>query len=117
MRALGRVLAVLACLVLAAHFLRRSVGSGDPLPWAGVIVCLALPFLLLVRASWGRTALRVALAAGTVVWIVSAASLWRERTEERRPAARGVAILGGVAVVTALAAVLVPLRDTRSDNS
>ena len=61
MRVLGRVLAVLAFVVLAAHFLR----AGLLVPTA---FALALPFLMLVRAGWAATLLRFVLLLATIEW-------------------------------------------------
>lgn len=116
MKVFARVLAVLASLLLAAHFLRRAFGAGQPVLWVPVLVALGLPFLLLVRERWGTDLLRFALAAGTLVWIVAAAALYRERAAEGAPWKRGVAILAAVAGVTAVAAILLQPRDRGSER-
>jgi hypothetical protein len=116
MRVLARVLASLACVLLAAHFLRRAAGAGTPLLYAPVLVCLALPLLLLVRKAWGVLVLRLALAAGAAVWIASAIEFRRERMDEGRPAGRLTVILGSVAAVTALAALLLRPSPTDRDS-
>lgn len=116
MRVLGRVLAVLACVVLAAHFLRRAAGAGAPVLYAPVLVCLALPLLLLVRKTWGVLVLRLALAAGVVVWITAALAIRRERMAEGRPAGKAMVILGSVAAVTALAALVLRPRATAATD-
>ncbi len=118
MRAFARVLAVLSCVVLAAHFLRRAAGAGEVLRWLPVLACLALPFLLLVRRAWGVLVLRLALAAGVVVWLLSAAEIRRQRIEEGRRYTAAMVILGSVAAVAALAALLLrPPTDRRSERS
>lgn len=117
MSVFARVLAVLSCVVLAAHFLRRAAGAGEPLLYLPVVACLALPFLLLVQRAWGLLVLRLALAAGVVVWLASALAIRRERAAEGRPAGKAMAILGSVAAVTALAALLLRPTDRRSERS
>lgn len=104
MKVLGRVLAVLACVVLAAHFLR----AGLLVPMA---VALALPCLLLVRERWGVLVLRVALALATLEWARTAFLIARERQAAGRPWLRAGVIFGAVGLVTALAALLVRGRE------
>ncbi len=112
MRVCARVLAVLSCIVLAAHFLRAGI-------LAGVVVALALPFLMLVRAAWGTALLRVALAFATLEWVRTALAIYRVRQVEGSPAGKALAIFAAVALATALSAFLLRprLTDTRSERS
>ena len=99
MTALSLAPAALSLLVLGAHFLR----SGHP---ALVLVALALIGLLFVRRTWaGRTA-QVALLLGALEWVRTTLVLTGERARMGQPYGRMVAILGAVAGVCALAAVL-----------
>ncbi len=90
---------ILSALVLAAHFLR---GAHD----AWVALCLAAPFLLLVRRRWVPAVLQSGLALGTLVWLRTLLVFVRERQARGEPWTRLVFILGGVALFT-LASALV----------
>lgn len=114
---LGRVLAVLASLVLAAHFLRRAAGAGDPILYLPVLVALALPLLLVAKRAWATTVLRVALLLGAVEWVRVALVLYQSRRAMGAPAGRMLVILGSVALVTALAALLVRGRATAGSSA
>jgi hypothetical protein len=126
-RVLARVLAVLSCLVLAAHFLRQGLmlrAVGSPLGTLFlllVLVSLALPLLLLVREAWGVRVLRAALAVASLEWIRFLVELAIRRREEGAPWMRAVLILSSVVVVTALASVLLrppeAVTDRRSERS
>ena len=91
--------AVLATVLLAAHFLRF---------WALELVTLLLlfPFLLLVRRPWAARVYQAVLAVGALLWLRTAMTLAEERRAEGLPSGRLLAILLGVALFTALAAVL-----------
>jgi len=93
--------AVLAVLVLGAHFYR----AGSLVP---VAACLALVPVLFVRRPAVRLACRLCLAAGAVVWIVTAARISRYRMAGGQPYLRMLAILCAVAAFTAFAAWLLP---------
>jgi hypothetical protein len=101
MKPAAATLVVLAALLLGAHFLR-----------AGSLVLAAAsvlaPLLLLVRSAVAARALQVALALGCVEWLSTLASLVDSRRASGQPVVRLAAILGGVALVTAAAALLAP---------
>ena len=91
---------VLSALVLAAHFYRsRSL----PL----VALSLALPLLLLVRERWSARAVQAGLVLGALEWVRTLAFFAGQRMEVGRPWGRLAAILGVVAVLTALSALAV----------
>jgi hypothetical protein len=100
-RALRSIPAALAALCLAAHFFR----SAAMLPAA---VCVAAIALLFVTRAWATQALRSGLAAGSLIWIVTAWRIARTRMDAGMPYLRMLAILGAVAAFTALAAWLLP---------
>lgn len=86
---------LLAALFLAGHFLR-----GGNL--VAVALSLALLALLTVRRPWAATVLQLGLVVGTLEWARTAFVLIQARREMGEPFLRLGAILGGVAVATAL---------------
>jgi hypothetical protein len=90
---------VLSLAVLGAHFFRA--GST-----AGVAAAVLLLLLVAVPRRWGARVVQIALLAGAVEWVRTLVRLARERAAAGQPAARLVVILGGVALVTALSALL-----------
>jgi len=97
------VLPVLALLLLAAHFYR----GGLTVP---AIASLLLVALLFVRSRWASLVLQVALALGTLEWLRTAWSLASRRAALGQPYGRLLLILGVVAALTALAALVVRAR-------
>ena len=96
----------LSALVLAAHFLRR----GD---LGLVVACLALLGLLFVRRLWAARLVQLALLAGALEWLSTLAALLPARRAAGEPWVRLVAILGGVALLALLGAVLFETRELR----
>ena len=95
---IGRTaLQVLAALLLAAHFFRggTTVAAG---------LALGLGALAFVRRRWARRWLQAGLALGVFVWLYTAWVLATGRAALGQPYGRLLAILGAVAVLTALAA-------------
>jgi len=91
--------AVLSTLVLAAHFLREmSMGP--------VLACLTMLGLLAWRQRWVARVYQVFLVAGGVLWVRTAVVLYQERQAAGAPAGRMLAILGAVALATALSALV-----------
>ena len=109
MNALKTIPAVIAALLLGAHFYR----AGMPLL---IPVALAIIPLAVVPRAWARIAARVLLAAGAVEWILTAARIARFRAARGLPSTRLWIILGAVAVFTLLAAWLVPRVAARRDD-
>ena len=87
--------AVLALLVLAAHFLRAG-------HLALVAAALAVVVLFFVRRPWAARAVEGALALGAFEWLRTLALLAAERREAGAPYLRMTLILAGVALATAL---------------
>ena len=101
MKPISRALpVVLAALLLAAHFFRSR---NLPL----VALSLALPLLLLVRERWSARAVQAGLVLGALEWLRTLAFFAGQRMEVGRPWGRLAVILGGVAALTALAALAV----------
>ena len=97
------LLPALALLLLGAHFFRATL---VPL----TVVCLGLVALLFVRARWAWISLQVALAIGALEWLRTAWEFASMRAAMGQPYTRLLVILGSVALVTALAALV--LRTT-----
>ncbi|WP_243303057.1 hypothetical protein [Geothrix oryzisoli] len=104
MAVLRRLPALLALLMLGAHFLR---GGETPL----VLLCLLLLVPLFVPRPWAQATVRWALALGALVWLWTLTGDVRQRLAFGEPWLRLVFILGAVAAFTAWAAWL--LRDKR----
>ena len=103
--------AVLALLLLAAHFFRAAafVPAG---------LCVAAIALVFVRRSWAVSTLRLGLAAGTGVWIVTAWRIAQQRMAAGMPYLRMLAILGAVAAFTVFALWIFPApRSSREARS
>ncbi|MFW5946851.1 MAG: hypothetical protein ACOCUW_00050 [Gemmatimonadota bacterium] len=93
------VLAALSMVVLAAHFLR----DGN---LAVVVVLIAVIPLLGLRRRWVPRLFQVVLGLGALEWVHTLLQLREARQALGQPHARMVAILGAVAVISALAAAL-----------
>jgi GAF domain-containing protein len=92
-------LVVLSFVLLAAHFSRHDVP-------VLTILCLLVPFLLLLKRPWVPRLLQLLLAIGALEWIRTAAVLGRQRVNAGEPWLRMALILAAVAVVTAGSAIL-----------
>jgi hypothetical protein len=100
------LLPALALLLLGAHFFRAGL-----VPVAAV--CAALLALLFVRTAWAACAMQGALALGVLEWLRTAWVFASARAEAGQPYGRLVVILGGVALITALAALLLRSKTAR----
>ena len=90
---------VLSLIVLGAHFLR----DGNSV---GVAAALGLQVLLFVRAWWVARLVQVALVLGSAEWFWTAYEIAQVRAAHGQPFARMLVILGIVAAVTLVAALL-----------
>lgn len=102
--------AALSALLLAAHFLR----AGTTLP---MLLALALLPLLAVHRRWARRTLQLALALAALEWLRTALGLARYRLQAGEPWARMALILGAVALIAALSALLLESRRLRARDS
>jgi hypothetical protein len=100
------LLPAFALLLLGAHFFRAAL---VPL----TVVCLGLIALLFVRARWAWISLQVALAIGALEWLRTAWEFASMRAAMGQPYTRLLVILGGVAVVTALAGLVLRTSTAR----
>jgi hypothetical protein len=105
--AASRVLAGVALLLLGAHFFRAGL---MPL----TALCAMLVALLFVRARWAVRSLQVALALGTLEWVRTAWVFAAARAAQGEPYGRLLAILGTVAALTAVAALLLSRAAVRN---
>jgi hypothetical protein len=103
MAAVRIILACLTALVLGAHFLR----AGHALL---ALVVVLYPSILLLRRVWAVRAVQLLLVAGALEWGRTAVQLVDLRRAHGQPFLRMALILGVVAAVTALTAVLLEGR-------
>jgi uncharacterized membrane protein YwzB len=89
----------LALVLLAAHLLHAGL-----LPVA--VAALLLIALLFVRRPWAARTVQVVLAVAVIEWGLTAATLAQLRARHDEPYLRLLLILGGVALLTAVAAAL-----------
>ena len=100
------LLPAVALLLLGAHFFRAAL---VPL----TVLCLGLIVLLFVRARWAWLSLQLALAIGALEWLRTAWEFASVRAAMGQPYARLLVILGSVALVTALAALVLRTSTAR----
>lgn len=91
--------AALSLLVLGAHFLRAG-----QLPL--VVAAVALVGLLFVRRRWAARTVQAALVLGALEWVRTTLALVGSRMSTGEPYLRMVVILGAVAAVCALSALV-----------
>lgn len=101
MRILRTVPAVLAGLLLAAHYLRRQ-----DIPF--MLASLAIVVLALVPRRAARVTARIALGVGVLIWLRTAVVFAHARMAQGVPYTRMLLIIGGVAAFTAIAALVLP---------
>lgn len=90
---------ILSLVVLAAHFMR----GGNMIM---VVAVLAVLGLLAVRRRWAANVVQLTLVLGAAEWVRTLARLIALRAEAGQPASRLAVILGGVALATALSALV-----------
>jgi len=100
------LLPAIAALVLAAHFYR----AGN-LMVAGLAA--ALIALLFVPRAWAARVVQLGLSAGALEWVLTLIRLVEIRQATGQPYGRLAAILGGVAVFTAVSALVFRNRQLR----
>ena len=91
--------ALLSLALLGAHVLRGA-------HYAFLAVAIFTILLMAVRAPWSRRTAQVVLGFGVIEWLRTLAILVGGRVAADLPFARLAAILGVVALLTALAAVI-----------
>jgi hypothetical protein len=93
-------------VLLGAHLYRAGL-------WPLVFACGGLVALLAVRRAWAARLMQFALAAGALEWLWTAFGLVQARMALGQPWIRLLAILVGVAVVTAASALVFAQRRLR----
>jgi hypothetical protein len=86
---------ILSFLLLGAHFYRAGLEIA-------AVLCLALPFLLLLRKAWVPRLLQVVLVLGALEWLRSLYVLAAMRIAFEQPWTRLAFILVAVALFTGL---------------
>jgi hypothetical protein len=97
---------VIAALLLGAHFLRQ----GD---LVAVALCAAAPLLFFCRRRWALIALQVLAYGAATTWIVTLLHIVEQRQLTGRAWTAATLILGGVALFTFLAGLLLNSRSFR----
>lgn len=101
-----RLPAMLSILVLAAHFLRIGI-----LPW--VLLLLLLFPLMAVHRRWVMRVVQLVLLLGAAVWVKTLLDILGQRASQGLPWQRMAMILGSVAAVCVVAALLFELPPLR----
>src|SRR5688572_3426758 len=94
--------AILSFLMMGAHFTRS--GHRELM-----VMCLAIPFLLIMRRGWSVLVVQLALLAGAALWLWTMWEITQVRAAMGQPAMRMMIILTSVAAWTALSALLLEL--------
>lgn len=84
---------IIAALLTAAHFLR----SYSLLP---MFLCLAAPFLLLIKRRWSLFTLQALSVVSALLWLYTLYGIIQQRTFEGRSWTASAIILGVVAAFT-----------------
>lgn len=103
---LAIVPAVLAFLLLAAHFYRAGAMLLVP-------VCVVLAVVVCLRRTWAQRAAQAALVLGSLEWIRTLFAFAADRVALGRPWGRLALILGAVVAFTLLAAWLLQTARAR----
>ena len=90
------LLPIVAMLLLGAHFFRAGLVPVT-------VACLGVLALVFLRRPWAARLLQVALALGVIEWLRTAWLFASARAAAGQPYGRLLLILGGVALLTALA--------------
>jgi len=101
---------ILSSLIMGAHFSYVNIGYL-------VIICLLLPFLLLIRQQWVARVFQVLLIIGSLVWIERLWFLAQVRQSQGEPWIRLAIILGAVALFTGLSALVFQTRSLKERYS
>ncbi len=109
MRVLRVVLVALSALLIAAHFLRE--GS-----YPVVLLSLAFPLLLFVKAEWARWAVEVLLVLAGIEWIRTLFALVAERQALEQSYTVAAIILGIVAAFTFASAIVLESSSEKRES-
>ena len=106
MTALQLTPVILSLVVLGAHFLRSG-------PRILTLALLALAILCSLRRAWVARTIQVVLGLGTLVWIGTAVDIAGTRMRQGEPWTRMAVIIGSVAAISALSALVLQTRGMR----
>ena len=90
---------IISLLILGAHFSRVDI---FPL----TLLCLGLPFLLFIKRAWVARLTQIALVLGAIEWVRITLVYVGERQVSGQPWIRLAIILGIVALLTGLSALM-----------
>jgi hypothetical protein len=88
-------LLALAAILIAAHFLRTS-------SFIPMLICLAAPFVLLVKKRWSLLTVQALTVVAAIVWLLTLYGIIQQRIFEGRSWTASAIILGVVAGYTLL---------------
>ncbi len=98
---------ILSLLILAAHFLRAE-------NMLLVAIMFAVAGLLFVKRPWSARVIQTVLFLGAIEWVLTLSGLVVRRVEMGQPYGRMVMILGSVAALTAMSALVFRSEPLRS---
>ena len=101
---------IFSFLLLSAHFYRAGI---FPL----TAICLILPFLLFIKLSWVARLSQAFLVIGAIEWVRTLLNLVEMRQEMGMPWIRLVVIIGAVALITGLSALIFQIRSIKERYS
>jgi hypothetical protein len=86
-------LLALAAILVGAHFLRSSA-------FIPMLICLATPFLLLIKRRWSLLTVQALTVVAAVIWLMTLNGIIQQRVMEGRSWTVSAIILGVVAGYT-----------------
>ena len=110
MNAVRLIPVFLSSLLLAAHFSRAD-------NFFLILISLIAPLILLVKKTWAARAMQTVLVLGALEWVRTLVAIARERQALGEPWLRMAVILGAVALVTALSALVFQTQALRTRYS
>ena len=87
-------LLALSAILIAAHFLRTSSSLA--------LICLAAPFLLLIKKRWSLLTIQALTVLATIIWLFTLNGIIQQRILEGRSWTVSAIILGVVTGYTLL---------------
>ena len=97
---------IVACLLMAAHFMRWGQTGV-------VLLCVSAPVLLLFRRAWVPIVFTVLLFLAGALWVSTIIEFYHVRVAHNAPWARMAGILGGVAFFTVASSLVFHTRTLR----
>jgi len=101
------ILIAFSWLLLAAHFSRANNNIIS-------IICLLIPFLLLIKKKWAHKSLIILTVLGAIVWVHTTWQLINTRMESGDDWKRMAIILFSVAIYTLFSAFMLNSKKTRT---